>query len=144
MGATTRLILYAEDDLDHAELVLRGLAQSPSPATVVHLTDGEAAIDYLTLAVGDDPSVPLPNLVLLDLRLPKRDGIEVLQEIRANAQLDAVPVVILTTSEAERDLERAYHAHVNSYIVKPAEFELLTRVVQGLSTYWTTWNATPR
>jgi CheY-like chemotaxis protein len=140
----TRLILYAEDDLDHAELVMRGLAQVTEPTSVVHVTDGDATIDYLERARGDEATVPMPHLLLLDLRLPKRDGIEVLQHVRATERLDAIPVVILTTSGAERDIARAYQAHVNSYIVKPVEFERLTRVVQDLSTYWTTWNVTPR
>jgi len=133
-----RLILYVEDDLDHAELVMRGFARMDASTTVVHLTDGEAAIEYLERATD------LPDLVLLDLRLPKRDGIEVLARIRSASALTALPVVILTTSNTKSDITRAYEHRVNSYVVKPTDFSALTRAVHDLSHYWTTWNVAPR
>jgi CheY-like chemotaxis protein len=143
MGAALRLILYAEDDLDHAELVIRGLARAANPARVIHVRDGDALLDYLERSCGEDPAYPRPDLVLLDLRLPRRDGIEVLEQMRARIELAAIPVVILSTSNADRDIARAYRCHVNSYVVKPTEFAVLTRFVQDLTTYWTTWNVTP-
>ncbi len=144
MTVETQLILYTEDNEDHAELVMRALVRSNDPTRVIHLRDGEATVAYLARSRAGDPTAPRPDLVLLDLRLPGRDGIEVLEEIRATAELASIPVVILTTSAADRDIERAYAHHVNSYVVKPTDFATLTRFVQDLRTYWTTWNVTAR
>src|SRR5690606_31762487 len=84
-----------------------------------------------------------PDVVLLDLKLPKVDGLEVLAAIRADEELRDLPVVVLTTSDAEADRERAYEHHVNSYLVKPVDFEKFRQMVNDLSLYWGVWNVLP-
>ena len=118
-----KTILLVEDDSAHAELVVRTLEGS-GERRIVHLSDGEAALAYLTRqAAYADPAIsPRPDLVLLDLRLPKVDGLEVLREIKSEPHLRRVPVLVLTTSDAERDVASAYEAHANGYVVKPDEF----------------------
>lgn len=117
---------------------MRALHQEHDPVEITHLTDGDETFEYLD-AVSDSTR---PDLVLLDLRIPKRDGLEVLQRIRASTELAQLPVVILSTSSAESDVARAYGYRANSYVVKPTDFAELTRAVQAIKTYWTTWNVT--
>ena len=105
----------------------------------------EAALDYLHRR-GDfsDPVVsPTPHLILLDLRLPKIGGLEVLEEIRRNDRISAVPTVILTTSRAEQDAAKAYKLHANSYLVKPVDFRGFEQLVDDLGFYWMAWNYYP-
>jgi len=138
-------ILHVEDNCDHAELVMRTL-QRHRVANVVHLVeDGEQALDYL-LRRGDyrDPQKsPRPHVVLLDLRLPKVDGLEVLRTIKTTPRLLKTPVVILTTSEAEKDIAEAYEYHANSYLVKPVGFNDFTEMMEQLGFYWLGWNRHP-
>ncbi len=84
-----------------------------------------------------------PHLNLLDLRLPKIDGVEVLREIKADDELRRIPVVVLTTSEAERDIARAYGNHANSYLVKPVDFDKFAQLMRDLGFYWLVWNQRP-
>jgi CheY-like chemotaxis protein len=140
MPGESPLILYAEDNPDHAELVMRGLSRASAPPRVVHIVDGEAAMDYLERSAAGDAGVERPRLVLLDLRLPKLDGLEVLAKIKASAALSEIPVVILTTSNNARDVQRAYQHRANSYVVKPTEFSALSALLRDLSAYWLTWN----
>jgi CheY-like chemotaxis protein len=144
-NASTRpfSLLLVEDDADHAELVLRCLAEHLPEATVRHVSDGQAALDYLMSGGAPASSQALPDLILLDLRLPLVDGLAVLAEIKADERLRNVPVVILTTSDAERDLTRAYAAHANSYLVKPMDFEKFDSLVRDLGFYWIGWNRHP-
>jgi len=138
-------ILHVEDNPDHANLVGRNL-QKHGVGNVVHLVeDGEAALDYL-LRRGDyrDPLKSLrPNVVLLDLRLPKIDGLEVLQAIKRNETLLQIPVVVLTSSEAEKDVAEAHAYHANSYLVKPVDFQKFSEMMQCLGLYWLGWNRYP-
>jgi CheY-like chemotaxis protein len=117
------LILLVEDNPDHAELTRSCLVQHVMAGRIVHLTDGNEAIDYLmqSATASDATGNPLPALVLLDLRLPKVGGLEVLSVIRNSDRLRTLPVVILTTSEAERDVRKAYEFGANGYAVKPVE-----------------------
>jgi CheY-like chemotaxis protein len=134
--------LLVEDNTAHAELVMRSLGEHPLVHDIVHLRDGESALDYL-FRRGEytDPNTsPSPHLVLLDLRLPRVDGIEVLQTIRQSKTLRRMPVVILTTSEAEQDIARAYDAYVNSYVVKPLDFDSFTQLMKDVGLYWLEWN----
>ena len=135
---TPPLVLYAEDNPDHAELVLRGLSRIAAPPRVLHLADGEAALDYLERA--RTAEALRPRLVLLDLRLPKLDGLEVLARIKESAELAEIPVVILSTSSNASDVQRAYQRRANSYVVKPTEFAALSALMRDLSAYWLTWN----
>lgn len=136
------MILLVEDNEDHAEIVMRSFRAHQSALQIHHVTDGESALDYL-LHRGDysDPEKsPRPQLILLDLRLPKVDGLEVLKEIKQADELRGIPVVILTSSQAGNDVKMACDYHVNSYIVKPLEFSKFTDLMRDLGTYWLGWN----
>src|SRR5262245_16264994 len=138
-------ILLVEDNLSHAELVKRTLEAQQIAHKLYHVADGEAALAYLfRLGVYADPArSPRPHMVLLDLHLPKLSGLEVLKEIRASSILHTVPVVVLTTSTAERDVVGAYEQHVNSYLVKPVDFVQFTQLMHDLGHYWLNWNYYP-
>lgn len=138
-------ILLVEDNPDHAELIRRGFAQHSDRVELLVIQDGEAALDYL-FQRGDwaDPaSSPRPDLVLLDLRLPKLDGLRVLEEIKSAPDLAVIPAVILTTSDAEGDMARAYARHANSYLVKPVDFDRFVDLVAEIEGYWLDWNRQP-
>ena len=109
------------------------------------MEDGEAALDYLygRGAYADRIKYPLPNLMLLDLRLPKIDGLEVLKAVKTDEALRPLPVVILTTSDAERDMAMAYEYHANSYVTKPVNFEDFSKLLRDLGFYWLAWNKRP-
>jgi CheY-like chemotaxis protein len=138
-------ILLVEDDADHAELVRMSVARLPREAELTVVSDGEEALAYLMRrGPWADPSrSPRPHLILLDLRLPKLDGFQVLEQIKAAEALRAIPVVVLTTSRAESDVVRAYANHVNSYLVKPVEFDRFVDLVKDVDEYWLDWNRQP-
>ena len=139
------LVMLVEDNLDHAELVMRTLADHRVANRIIHFTDGQSALDYL-FRRGEyaDPPGLLPHVILLDLRLPRVDGIQVLQVIKEAPELRQIPVVVLTTSEAEKDVARAYDNHANSYLVKPVGYEEFSRLMQDLGFYWLSWNTHPQ
>jgi CheY-like chemotaxis protein len=139
------IVLLIEDNPDHAELVMRGFEDFNMGNKIYHAVDGEQALDYLfRRGEYSDPALsPKPHLILLDLRLPKVDGIEVLKEIKASPALRCIPVVVLTTSEAENDLLGAYDCFVNSYLVKPLDFQKFSRLIADLGFYWLAWNRKP-
>ncbi len=137
-------VLLVEDNEDHAELVKRTLRMADPPVEIVHLRDGEAALEYLGLGPdGPAPSNPRPSLVLLDLRLPRIDGLDVLRQIKESTVLPPIPVVVLTTSSARTDVTRAYSLHANSYLAKPVSFDSFRRLMRDLNRYWTGWNVSP-
>jgi CheY-like chemotaxis protein len=138
-------ILLVEDNEDHAELVIRGMRDLQVANTIHHVPDGEKALDYLFHkgAYADAAKNPRPNLVLLDLRLPRVDGLDVLKTIKTTPGLLRIPVVILTSSEAESDIVQSYDYHANSYLVKPLDFKTFTRLMKDLGFYWLGWNAKP-
>ena len=138
-------ILLVEDNPAHAELVLRSFEDHRVANKIIHLSDGESALDYLFRRGphADPKTSPRPHVILLDLRLPRMDGLEVLKEIRTSDDLHTLPVVILTTSEAERDVAKAYEQHTNSYVVKPLDFEGFTALMEDLGFYWLGWNYYP-
>jgi CheY-like chemotaxis protein len=138
-------ILLVEDDADHAELVQRCLAVHLPWAKVQNVRDGQSALDYLAQRGEFGPAgrSPRPQLILLDLRLPRVDGLAVLREIKASEELKNLPVVVLTTSDAQADIARAYEAHANSYLVKPMDFEKFDRLMQDVGLYWVGWNRQP-
>ncbi len=140
-GSAERLVLHVEDNGDHADLVRRCLSRHRPESRIVRVEDGEAALEYLAK---NDDDAPRPLLILLDLRLPKIDGIDVLRSVKGNPALAAIPVVILTTSDSESDVSRAYEHHVNSYLVKPDDFGLLDSMLKDLGDYWLDWNVQPR
>jgi two-component system response regulator len=138
-------ILLVEDNEAHAELVMRGMKDQQVGNKIHHVQDGEQALDYL-FARGvytDTIQNPRPNLVLLDLRLPRVDGLEVLRTIKTTPSLLRIPVVILTSSNAENDIAKSYDYHANSYIVKPLDFKTFTSLMKELGFYWLGWNTKP-
>jgi CheY-like chemotaxis protein len=109
---------------------------------LVHLEDGEAALRYL--GGRDSPDAPdRPHLILLDLRLPRIDGLEVLREIKASPDLSDIPCVVLTTSRAEGDMVKAYRLHANSYLVKPGSYESFAELMAEIERYWLRQNSRP-
>ena len=145
MHSDSLTILLVEDNLPHAELVKRGLGAHEIANKIYHVSDGEAALAYLLRqGVYADPATsPRPHVVLLDLHLPKVSGLDVLREIKTNNDLRTIPVVILTTSTAEQDVVSAYAQHANSYLVKPVDFAVFTRLMHDLGLYWLLWNHNP-
>ena len=121
---------------------MRSFGEHRVPNKKIHILDGQQALDYLYRRgdYSDPRNSPRPRLVLLDLRLPKIDGLEVLKEIKTDETLRAIPIVILTTSGSQRDVATAYAHHANSYVVKPVDFEQFTRLMSDLGYYWLGWN----
>ena len=145
MNGEPIVILLVEDDPAHAEIVRRNLESSHLANRLVCVTDGQAALDYLyhQEEYSDFEIAPRPGIVLLDLRLPKVDGLEVLATIKSDPDLSAIPVVILTTSSAEADMVKAYGSHANSYLVKPVDFRQFSALMETLGYYWLAWNEYP-
>lgn len=146
MLAEPILVMLVEDNADHAELVIRTMESHHIPTRILHISDGESALDYLLRRndYSDPESSPRPYMILLDLRLPRVDGIEVLRMVKGESELRAIPVVILTTSEAEKDLTHAYQNYVNSYLVKPVGFEGFSNLMKDIGVYWLGWNKQTR
>lgn len=138
-------LLLVEDNLAHAEMVKRSFEQHKVSNCLRHVEDGQQALDYVFNEgeFTDKEKYPLPHCVLLDLRLPKVDGLEVLRRIKNDDVLKKMPVVILTTSAAEKDIARAYEYHANSYLVKPMDFDKFEEMMTELGYYWLAWNTDP-
>lgn len=145
MNGEPVLVMLVEDNADHAELVMRTLAEHQVANRIRHFMDGQSALDYLYHrgAYTDVAQNPYPHIILLDLRLPRVDGLEVLKQIKNSDELKHIPVVVLTTSEADRDVTRAYDYHVNSYLVKPVGYEEFSELMEDLGFYWLGWNTHP-
>jgi CheY-like chemotaxis protein len=138
------LILYAEDDERDIELTLAALAQHHLANEVTVVRDGEQALDFLyrrrdfaSRAAND------PVLMLLDLKMPKVDGFDVLRQIKSDERLKTIPVVVLTSSREEMDLLASYRLGVNAYVVKPVDFEQFVEAVQQLGLFWLLTNEPP-
>lgn len=140
------VILLVEDDPAHAEIVRRNLEDFRVANRLVHVSDGQSALDYLYgegVWSGGSSIPQRPIVVLLDLRLPKVDGLEVLRRIKNDENLKSIPVVVLTTSAAESDITKAYDANVNSYLVKPLELKQFVELIASLGYYWLACNKKP-
>ncbi len=135
-----RYVLLVEDNPDDEALTLRSLKKSGVLNEVAVERDGAAAIDFLL----GSPERPLPAVVLLDLKLPKLDGLEVLRRLRADERTRHLPVVILTSSREEQDVLQGYELGCNSYVRKPVEFEQFVRAVGSMGLYWMLLNEPPR
>lgn len=133
-------VLLIEDNPEDAELTIRVLKKHNLANNLVHLQDGEAALDFL-FAEGSNN---IPRLILLDLKMPKVDGIEVLNKIKNDDQKKIIPVVVLTSSKEERDVIESYKLGVNAYVVKPVEFEKFVEAVAQLGLFWLILNQPPR
>jgi len=145
MNGEPIVILLVEDDEAHAEIVRRNFETCRMANRLIHVSDGQAALDYLYRRNGysDPETSPRPGIILLDLRLPKVDGLEVLKTVKADADLTHIPVVILTTSKAEADIIKAYAEHANSYLVKPVDFTQFSQLMETFGFYWLAWNRYP-
>lgn len=136
--AEPRSILLVEDNEDDAELTMRAFAQVHIANPLVRVADGVEALDYLFCRGrhADRASCALPALVLLDLKLPRLDGIDVLKAIRASEHTRYLPVVMLTSSDHDRDRIAAYQHHVNSYVRKPIDYDQFVETARQLGMYW--------
>jgi two-component system response regulator len=140
-----KVILLVEDNPDDVELTLRAFKQSNIANEVVVTRDGVEALDYLfaTGAHADRDVSVMPQVVLLDLKLPKVDGLEVLQRVRADERTKLLPIVILTSSREQQDLIESYSLGANSYVRKPVDFTQFVKAVRDLGLYWLVLNETP-
>jgi CheY-like chemotaxis protein len=131
-------ILLVEDNLQDIEITRRALAKGRVGNELMVVRDGEEALDYLhRRGKFQDPNAsPRPGMILLDLNLPKVGGLEVLQQIKKDESLKAIPVIVLTVSQREQDIVRSYDLGVNTYIQKPVEFENFMRVINTVHEYW--------
>ncbi len=131
-------ILMADDDEDDRMMAGEALEEAKLVNTLRFVENGEELLDYLFRRgkFTDPADAPRPGLILLDLNMPKKDGREALQEIKADPSFRQIPVVVLTTSQAEEDILRTYNLGVNSYITKPVTFEGLVQVMKSLASYW--------
>jgi CheY-like chemotaxis protein len=139
-------VLLVEDNPSDAELTLRALKKRNLANRLFHAKDGAEALDFL-FAQGSFSNRRVedaPKVVLLDLKLPKVDGLEVLRKIKTDERTRKIPVVVMTSSREDRDLDQSYELGVNGYVVKPVEFEDFSRAVSELGFYWLLLNETPR
>lgn len=138
-------ILLVDDSPDDVDLTLHALRRENLANNIVVVRDGEEALDFLNCrgAFADRPLEKLPRLILLDLKLPKVDGMEVLKHIKENPRTRLIPVVVLTSSKEERDLVKSYHLGANSYIQKPVDFGQFRETVKTLGMYWLLINQPP-
>lgn len=132
--------LIVEDNDAHAELLQRSLERHRIGNTFTRVADGEAALRYVRRE-GEYSSSPRPDAVILDLKMPKVSGHEVIASMKADPALRAIPVVVLTTSASEIDKAKALAKNANSYVVKPIEFEAFNQMVRDLGLFWGVWNA---
>jgi two-component system, response regulator len=136
-------ILMAEDSATDAEMALRALKKANLANRLIWVKDGEEALDCIFCRGAYAERAGYPKLVLLDIKMPKVDGIEVLRQIRADPRTRLIPVVILTSSAEERDVIETYHLGVNSYIVKPVDFVQFSQMIVQVGLYWSVVNRTP-
>ncbi len=139
-------VLLVEDNIDDAELAMRELKKSQVRNNLLHVKDGEEALDFIFATgkfVGLREIQNVPKLILLDIQMPKVNGIEVLEKIKADERTKIIPVVILTSSNQSPDIKKCYDLGVNSYIVKPVEFESYAKAIKELGLYWLLLNRPP-
>jgi CheY-like chemotaxis protein len=134
MTMTIPHLLLVEDNPDHAELIRRQLEQFSAGVRLHHVEDGEAALDYIfgKNNFADRERFPAPDVVLLDLRLPRVDGLEVLRLVKTQPQFDRLPIVVLTSSDAENDVARSFELRADGFLTKPIERETLQKILCGL------------
>lgn len=139
-------ILLVEDNPDHAELTKQALKRANLANQIVHVKDGEEALQYLFREgpyAGRENGVQ-PGLILLDLRMPKVDGLGVLRRVKADQELRSIPTVMLTTIEEREEMEEAYRLGANSYVTKPVQFSEFVEKVRAVGLYWLLTNALPK
>jgi CheY-like chemotaxis protein len=145
MNAQENTILLAEDDPNDAKLIRRALVKARCGNPVQSVSDGEQAIAYLsgTSPFDDREQYPLPILLLLDLKMPRKNGFDVLHWIRSQPKLKRLPVVVLTSSSVPQDVNKAYEAGANSYLVKPVNSSALVDMIKTIELYWIVTNMRP-
>jgi two-component system response regulator len=143
MSHVSRTILLVEDNPDDAELTLRAFRKNRIHNDIRVARDGAEALAWLHDPPDEDPPKPLPSVILLDLKLPKIDGLEVLRRIRADARTRLLPVIILTSSNEDVDLMRGYELGANSYVRKPVDFGDFVEATHQLGMYWLVLNEPP-
>jgi CheY-like chemotaxis protein len=139
-------ILLVEDNIDDAELTIRELRKFAMDKNLYHVKDGQEALDFI-FGVGSYKNIRdvqyLPKVILLDIQMPKINGIEVLQKIKTDPRLKLIPVVLLTSSSQSPDIQKCYDLGANSYIVKPVNIERFAQAIKNLGTYWMVLNQQP-
>lgn len=137
-------ILLVEDNHFEAELTINSLKKNNLANKLLHIDDSEEALNFVFCRgkYEERKNIPSPKLILVDLKLPKIDGLQILKEIKSNPATKAIPVVILTSSQEEKDIVESYSLGVNSYIVKPVNFESFAKAVADLGFYWLLLNQT--
>ena len=138
-------VLLVEDNVHDAEMTIRALRKVNLANNLVHVKDGEEALEFI-FAQGkfaDRQQSDLPKVILLDIKMPKVDGIEVLRQLKSRESSKTIPVVIMTSSKEEQDIINSYQLGVNSYVVKPVDFEGFARAVSQLGMYWLLTNQPP-
>jgi two-component system response regulator len=146
MNSSTVEILLVEDNISDAELTIRELKRHHMANNLVHVKDGEEALEFIFGTgkyAGQRENFLLPKVVLLDIQMPKVNGIEVLKELKENPLTQSMPVVILTSSKESPDIKRCYDLGANSYIVKPVNFERFAEAIRNLGFYWLLLNQSP-
>jgi CheY-like chemotaxis protein len=145
MSAPQFTILHVEDDPNDVLLVQRALKKTTAPSTILSVSDGDRALSYLagSQEFGNREKFPFPHLVLLDLKMPRKSGMEVLAWIREQPTLKRLLVVVFTSSKHDQDINRAYELGANSYLVKPVGFEELVTTMKEIHHYWGTLNQCP-
>jgi CheY-like chemotaxis protein len=145
MSVLDQTILLAEDNPDDVFLIQRAFRKANLACPMQVVEDGEAAVAYLTGQGSyiDRNFHPLPGLMLLDLKMPRKSGLEILEWVRQQPGLKRLPIVVLTSSKESTDINRAYDLGVNSYLIKPVSFDALLEMVKTLGLYWMTFNQRP-
>lgn len=139
-------IILVEDSMDDATLTIRALKRHNLANNLVHLKDGTEALEFIfgTGKYASRNTSNMPKVILLDLKMPKMNGTEVLRKIKSNSQTKTIPVVVLTSSAEDPDIKLCYELGANSYIVKPVEFENFAKTVTELGLYWMIYNRSPK
>lgn len=146
MNTDNPLILLVEDNTDHAEIFIRSMKKNMVQCTIKLVNDGEQALKFLfgeNIEIEKTPEMT-PDLILLDLRLPKIDGLEVLDTIKKSKYLENIPVVVLTSSHSENDITKAYNLKANSYVVKPLDYPKFVEMVNHIGGFWLKFNTSPQ
>lgn len=129
------LLLLVEDSRADARLIMEVFKEEKVDVDIEVVRDGEQAMDFLYKR-GSFSNVATPNLILLDLNLPKKDGREVLEEVKKNTELSSIPIIILTTSQSEEDVIKSYKLHASCYVTKPIDLEHFVKVIRSLDEFW--------
>lgn len=132
-------LLLVEDNDAHAMIAAKGFQAVGNPSTLDRVADGREAIAYVKQD-GQYQDRPRPSLILLDLKLPRLDGFGVLRTLKEDDQLKSIPVVVLTSSDSDKDADQAYKLHANSYLVKPVDFGQFCELIRAVTSYWGAWN----